>query len=404
MFRDVLISFQKGVVLPISALTAQCQSLHEAWRYSPADHLLHILPLHHIHGVVNGVLTPLHAGSAIEFLYPFSPDAVWSRLSALFVQQERPVEQSFKPITFFTAVPTVYNRLLSTYPSLPDLTKDGLKKALHPSVLRLNMAGSAALPTPVKQAWSDLTGGNVLLERYGMTEVGMALSCGLDVTERIDGSVGWPLPQVQARLMSIDNDAHEIIPEDKLSDALGKPLQGEIQLKGPTIFKEYWDNAEATRKEFTSDGWFKTGDVAVRKHFKQDKGLSARWMRGPAWYILGRQSADIIKTGGEKISALEVEREILSLSEIDEVAVLGIDNERWGQQVVAVVVLSSEGKKAGRKNTSLSLLDLRRLLKERLVAYKLPHEMLVVDEIPRNAMGKVNKKELAKTLFGSTKT
>ncbi|KAK1076155.1 hypothetical protein LTR48_009152, partial [Friedmanniomyces endolithicus] len=146
-----------------------------------------------------------------------------------------------------------------------------------------------------------------------MTEVGMALSCGLADSDRIDGSVGWPLPSVEARL--VDPDTHEEILSDTSPD--GKERSGEIQLRGPTIFKGYWRNPEATRKEFTSDGWFKTGDIAIRKPVPgAGEGKSGSWAKGPAWFIHGRQSADIIKTGGEKVSALEVERELLSLPEI----------------------------------------------------------------------------------------
>lgn len=151
-----------------------------------------------------------------------------------------------------------------------------------------------------------------------MTEVGMALSCGLPFSERVDGSVGWPLPDVEVRL--VDAESGVVIPEDS------EEKEGEIQLRGATVFEEYWGNEEATREEFVEDGdtksvdlsdegrregggrkWFKTGDIAVRRVVP---GLEAK---GPAYFILGRKSTDIIKTGGEKVSALEVERELLAL-------------------------------------------------------------------------------------------
>lgn len=328
-------------------------------------------------------------------MFPFSVDAVWQRLAAPFLPDQEP-EKS--PITFLTAVPTIYSRLLQSHKSLsPDL-KEATMTALSPKNLRLNISGSAALPTPTKRAWAELSGGNVLLERYGMTEVGMALSCGLAVEDRVDGSVGWPLPGVEARL--VDSDTGEIIQHGQEKDADGKERPGEIQLRGPTIFKEYWRNPSATEKEF-SDGWFKTGDVAVRRVVEgAGLGRSGEWAKGPMYFIHGRKSADIIKTGGEKVSALEIEREILSLPQVSECAVVGLPSETWGQKVATVLVLSEEGKTAGRGGKAWSALDLRRALKDRLVAYKIPQDMLVVESIPRNAMGKINKKNLVADLFG----
>ena len=148
-----------------------------------------------------------------------------------------------------------------------------------------------------------------------MTEVGMALSCGLDFRDRIDGSVGWPLPSVEARL--VDTDTGLVIEPGQELDESGRERHGEIQLRGPTVFKEYWQNKEATDRDFVEgeDGkgrWFKTGDVAVRRAV-EGAGGRQKWATGPAYFIQGRKSADIIKTGGEKVSALEVEREMLAL-------------------------------------------------------------------------------------------
>lgn len=395
----------KGVLLPQEVLTAQSRSLLEAWEYSAKDVLLHVLPLHHIHGTVNALLTPLFAGSTIEFQFPFNATNLWNRLAAPFLPNPDP---SKKPITFLTVVPTIYTRLLSSHPTLPPEVQSASRTALHPSNMRLNISGSAALPTPVKAAWTELSGGNVLLERYGMTEVGMALSCGLDFADRIDGSVGWPLPSVQARL--VDTETGAVIQEgDDVDPETGRERQGEIQLRGPTIFREYWRNPEATKKEFVEgeDGngkWFKTGDVAVRRNVPDgaaERAPSQHWARrGPAYFILGRSSADIFKTGGEKVSALEIEREMLSLPEVTEVAVVGLPSEAWGQKVAAVVVLSERGKTAGKGGKAWGGLDMRRALKERLASYKIPQELRVVEGIPRNAMGKVNKKALVKAVWG----
>lgn len=299
-------------MLPESVLTAQAQSLYKAWEYTPQDHLLHVLPLHHIHGTVNALLTPLFAGSTIEFLFPFNVNAVWERLAAPFMP-ERKIKE---PITFLTVVPTIYNRFLGTHEKLSALTQKAIKQALAPQNLRLNISGSAALPTPTKKAWTELSGGNILLERYGMTEVGMALSCGLDFQDRVDGSVGWPLPSVQARL--VDSETHEVIPVDAEVDKDGTEREGEIQLRGPTVFSEYWRNEKATSEEFVGaedegSKWFKTGDIATRKNVEGAGQSGQDWAKGPMYFIRGRKSTDIIKSGGEKVSALEIERELLSL-------------------------------------------------------------------------------------------
>ena len=306
------------MLLPESTLTAQALSLTQAWGYEQEDHLLHVLPLHHIHGTINALFAPLFSGSAIEFMFPFNADALWERLAAPFIPANRGSSHGrvYERISFLTVVPTIYNRLLATFSSLPPETQTAAKKGIAPSNLRLNISGSAALPTPTRAAWTELSSGNVLLERYGMTEVGMALSCGLDKQDRVDGSVGWPLPSVEARL--VDPDTQSVIPIQEEVDAAGKEREGEIQLRGPTVFREYWKNAKATAEEFVDaeDGkgrWFKTGDVACRKTIDGAGQSRQEWAKGPMYFIRGRSSVDIIKTGGEKVSALEVERELLSL-------------------------------------------------------------------------------------------
>ncbi|KAL4751210.1 hypothetical protein BDW72DRAFT_98655 [Aspergillus terricola var. indicus] len=391
----------KGVLIPQSALASQAASLLEAWKYSPDDRLLHLLPLHHIHGTVNAIITPILSGSSIEFMFPFNPTVVWNRLAEPFLP-----EGTKDRITFLSAVPTIYNRLLSAFPTLPPQIQSASKIAVSPEHLRLNISGSAALPTPTKKAWQDLSGGNVLLERYGMTEVGMALSCGLEFTDRVDGSVGWPLPSVEVRL--VDTDTNKVIQPGEEIDSSGHAREGEIQLRGPTIFREYWGNEKATQETFVPDfdgkgPWFKTGDVAIRRPVETaGLGKSGEWAKGPMYFIQGRRSVDIIKVGGEKVSALEVERELLSLPQIAEAAVVGLPSEQWGQKVVAIVVLNPEiVAKTGRNGKPWGPLDMRRALKDRLAAYKLPSEMKVLEgAIPRNAMGKVNKKMLVKEVFG----
>ena len=390
----------KGVVLSTSTMMAQAHSLIQAWEYSQADHLLHVLPLHHIHGTINALFTPLIAGSTIEFAYPFNAEATWKRLAVPFVGGRD--ASKMKPITFFTVVPTIYSRLLSTFPALDEKVQKAAKEALLPANMRLNISGSAALPTPIKQAWTELSGGNVLLERYGMTEVGMALSCGLDFADRVDASVGWPLPTVEARL--VESESSQVIQPGQEQDAQGRLREGEIQLRGPTIFSEYWRNPKATSEEFVKaeDGgqkWFKTGDIAARHEIHGAGQSSQAWASGPMYFIKGRKSVDIIKTGGEKVSALEVERELLSLPEVSEAAVVGLESEQWGQKVAAIVVLSSVGMTAGKGGKPWGPMDMRRALKDRLVNYKIPQELKIVESIPKNAMGKINKKALVKDIF-----
>lgn len=394
----------KGVLLPQSVLTAQCRSLLQAWNYTEKDRLLHVLPLHHIHGTVNALLTPLLAGSSIEFMFPFNVAAVWDRLAAPFLPLDQMQGERKPPITFLTVVPTIYNRLLSSHGELSSPTSEASKKALSPENMRLNISGSAALPTPTKSAWTELSSGNVLLERYGMTEVGMALSCGLSFADRVDGSVGWPLPFVETRL--VDTEVNEVITPGEEKDADGNERSGEIQLRGPTVFKEYWRNPKATTEEFVEgeDGkgrWFKTGDVATRKPVEGAGQSDQAWAKGPMYFIRGRKSVDIIKSGGEKVSALEIERELLSLPQISETAVVGIPSEQWGQKVAAVVVLKADQAHTGRAGKAWGVMDMRRALKDRLAGYKIPQEMKVVESLPKNAMGKINKKNLVREVFGS---
>ncbi|KAL2438976.1 CoA ligase [Exophiala dermatitidis] len=408
----------KGVVLSVSTITAQARSLIEAWNYMPSDLLLHVLPLHHIHGTVNALFTPLMAGAAIEFAYPFNADTVWKRLAAPFLPHSPPTK---RPITFLTVVPTIYNRLLATHPTLSPDMQESTRTAITPQYMRLNISGSAALPTPTKRAWTELSSGNVLLERYGMTEVGMALSCGLAYEDRVDGSVGWPLPSVQVRL--VETETGQVIqPGEETDPKTGKPREGEIQLRGPTIFSGYFRNPKATAEAFVEDQtnengsvngnangnstgngkWFKTGDIAIRQHVPGTGQSDQAWAKGPMYFIRGRQSVDIIKTGGEKVSALEIERELLSLPQVAEAAVVGIPSEQWGQKVAAVIVLTEQGLTAGKGGKPWSVMDMRRALKDRLANYKIPQELKVVESIPRNAMGKINKKSLVKDVFPET--
>ncbi|KAH2934129.1 hypothetical protein KXW73_004058 [Aspergillus fumigatus] len=339
----------KGCVTTHKNITFQARCLIEAWKYSPSDHLIHVLPLHHVHGIINGLTSSFLSGATVEMHPKFDPQVIWNRW------------QDQDSSTMFMAVPTIYSRLIDYFEAnIRGTDKEAAARSGAKS-LRLVVSGSAALPTPIKTKFAAITG-QILLERYGMTEIGMALSCGLDVDKRIDGSVGWPLPGVQVRL--VDKETGAII-ETANED-------GMIEIKGENVFLEYWRQPDATAREFTADGWFKTGDVARRDG-------------SGAYFIQGRASVDLIKSGGYKISALEVERKMLGLDTIEEVAVVGLADEEWGQRVAAVV-------KQRPGTEPLDLLGLRAQLKQEMAPYKIPTVLKVVDCIERNAMGKVNKK------------
>ena len=333
----------KGAVSTHQIIGSQIASLVEAWRWTPADHLLLVLPLHHVHGIINGLGSALAVRATCEILPAFDADRVWERLAS-------------GEITVFTAVPTIYNRLITSWEAAtPEVRKqrsDAVRK------LRLMMSGSAALPVKMLERWREISG-HTLLERYGMTEIGMALSNPL-AGERRPGCVGMPLPGVEVRL--VDESGKEV--------ETGAP--GELEVRGPSVFLEYWKRPEETAAAFR-DGWFRTGDVALLEH--------------GAYRLLGRTSVDIIKTGGFKVSALEIEEVLRTHPAIAECAVVGVSDEDWGECVSAAVEL--------RQGATLSLDDLQKWAKPQLAPYKIPRALQHVSALPRNAMGKVVKPEVA---------
>ena len=334
----------KGVVSTHNTIEAQITSLVEAWGWTADDHILHVLPLHHIHGIVNVLGCSEWSGAVCEMLPAFDAEKVWERIV-------------HSNMTLFMAVPTIYARLVSAWNAASPERQKALTAAC--GKLRLMVSGSAALPVQTLEEWQGISG-HVLLERYGMTEIGMALSNPLN-GERKPGFVGTPLPKVEMRLVDEDNQPVE------------PGSTGEIQVKGPCVFQEYWGKPEATASEFV-DGWFRTRDVAI--------------MEDGAYRILGRSSVDIIKTGGFKVSALEVEDVLRDHPAIAECAVVGMEDLEWGERVCAALVLAKDG--------SLTLEELRDWSRERLAPYKMPSRMIPVGELPRNAMGKVVKPDLTK--------
>jgi malonyl-CoA/methylmalonyl-CoA synthetase len=330
----------KGVVTTHANIEAQIQSLIYAWQWKKTDRIPLFLPLHHIHGIINVMSCALWAGAIIEPFPWFEMNDILNRVAE-------------KKYTLFMAVPTIYVKLIQALKALPET--EGSPIITGFASMRLMVSGSAALPASVHKEWTELTS-QKLLERYGMTEIGMGLSNPY-LGERRPGTVGQPLPGVQLRLKS---EQGNVITEEGEA--------GEIQIQGPALFCEYWSRPETTEESF-DEGWFRTGDIAV--------------CEDGYYRIMGRHSVDIIKSGGYKISALEIEAALLDHPAIAECAVVGIPDETWGEAVAAAVVLQPE--------TELNLESLRTWCRDRLSKYKIPSRLLPIEKLPRNAMGKVGK-------------
>ncbi|MCH2202255.1 MAG: acyl-CoA synthetase [Fuerstiella sp.] len=339
----------KGVVTTHINIQAQIKSLVDAWHWKSDDRIPLFLPLHHIHGIINVMSCALWSGAEIESFSRFDADIIMRRVS----------EDAW---SVFMAVPTIYVKLISAFDSMSDLDRTSVIDGF--SRMRLMISGSAALPASIHERWTELTG-QKLLERYGMTEIGMALSNPYH-GERRPGAVGQPLPGVDIRLQT---DTGKVISEETLS--------GEIQVRGANVFKEYWNRPDVTAQSFT-DGWFRTGDIAI--------------VEDGYYRIMGRSSVDIIKSGGYKLSALEIEASLLDHPSIAECAVVGIPDETWGEIVATAVV--------PRPGTAIEMSELRNWCKGRISAYKIPRILLEVESLPRNALGKI-KKPAVRQLFDS---
>jgi malonyl-CoA/methylmalonyl-CoA synthetase len=335
----------KGVVSTHANITSQIESLVAAWKWSSDDRILATLPLHHVHGIVNVAACALWSGARVDMLPAFDAATVVERIAT-------------GELSLYMAVPTIYHRLIAQLDTMSDDERDRFRNGA--AALRLMVSGSAALPVPVLERWRELSG-HTLLERYGMTEIGMALSNPYE-GRRVPGSVGTPLPGVETRLV------------DENERPLTEGAPGEIQVRGPNVFSEYWERPDDTSAAFTDDGWFRTGDTAVI-----DDGR---------YRILGRSSVDILKTGGEKVSALEIEEVLLGHEAVSEVAVVGVDDAEWGQRVVAVVVAS----------VPVETDELREWVKKQLAPHKVPKEFHFTDSLPRNALGKTMKPEVVRLI------
>lgn len=331
----------KGVVSTHKNIEAQITALTEAWHWSKEDHIPLFLPLHHIHGIINSLCCPLFVGAKTTMLGSFNVDRICEEISS-------------KDFTVFTAVPTIYFSLIDKLEESNDKNIiNGFRK------MRLMMSGSAALASEIHKKWKNLTG-QELLERYGMTEVGMALSNKID-GERRPGSVGIPLPGVEIKL---EDDEGKIITDEGEA--------GQVMIRGPQVFLEYINLSEKTKDSF-KEGWFLTGDVAML-----EKGY---------FKLLGRDSIDVIKSGGYKISALEIEDILLGHPNIKECAVIGKEDKKWGQIVVSAIVI---------REKELSIEEVQKWCSKSLSGYKIPRIIKIIEELPKNSMGKITKTKLKK--------
>jgi fatty acid CoA ligase FadD36 len=319
----------KGVVLSRRAIAADLDALAEAWQWTPDDTLVHGLPLFHIHGLVLGLLGSLRVGNRFVHTGKPTPDG-YARAGG----------------TLFFGVPTVWSRIVSDHSAA---------EALRPA--RLLVSGSAPLPVPVFERLAQLAGHRPI-ERYGTSESLITVSTRAD-GERRPGWVGLPLAGVTTRLV---DDAGAPAAHD------GETVAS-LQVRGPTLFDGYLGRPDATAAAFTDDGWFRTGDVAA---------IDGNGMHR----IVGRESTDLIKSGGYRIGAGEVETALLGHPDVAEAAVVGLPDDDLGQRIVAFVVGDVEPK---------ALID---YVAQQLSVHKRPREVRVVDALPRNAMGKVLKKEL----------
>lgn len=335
----------KGAIITHENLATQQELLRDAWGWRDDDVLLHTLPLHHMHGLAIALLSAIGAGAATRMLAHFDARAVWDGMA---------------DATVFMAVPTIYAKLLAAFDAADDATRT--RWTANARALRLATSGSAALPVTLAERWRAVTG-SYPLERFGMTEIGVGTTNPL-VGERRPGTVGRPLPTVATRI-----------------------VDGELWVAGPSVFTGYWKRDDATAQAFVVDDgtrWFKTGDTV-----SIDPDGYVR--------ILGRTSVDILKSGGYKLSALEIEEALRESDAIAEVAVVGLPDAEWGDRVVACVV-----PHAGR-DADCTEEALRAFAKTRLAPYKVPRTIVQMRELPRNAVGKVVKPELVKTLVAESK-
>lgn len=389
----------KGVIVSHRNLQAQTAALTHAWRITSKDSILHVLPLSHIHGSVNALSCPLSVGAKVFMLPKFNSANVWSVL----LNVNMPTRDR---INLFMGVPTHFARMISEYDktfSKNDRMAEYIRAQCEKNI-RLMISGSAPLPTPIFDKWHSITG-HKLLGRYGTTEIGMVLSNPYvtdKLRQRSAYAVGQPLPDCEVKLVENGKtmiqmkgefgkgywaegplpvysetktaQASVTPPSNETSKIPKEQITGEIYAKGPTVFSEYINKPDVTKSSF-EDGWFKTGDYAK---FENNQ-----------FHILGRNSVDIIKTGGYKVSALEIETKLLEHSSILDVCIVGLPDDTWGQKVAAIIVLKSD---------TSSIEMIQEWCRDQLAPYQIPKVWKIIPAMPRNEIGKINKVSI-KDLF-----
>lgn len=323
----------KGAMLSHGNLASNAQVLHDYWHWQRDDVLLHALPIFHVHGLFVALHCALLGGSRVIFLPRFDADALLARLPEA---------------TVMMGVPTFYTRLLE---------RSAFNRATCGG-MRLFVSGSAPLLAETHRQFEQRTGHRIL-ERYGMTEAGMITSNPYD-GDRVAGTVGYPLPGVMARVC------------DEQGSELPRGEPGVLEIRGPNVFRGYWEMPEKTAEEFRDDGWFITGDIAV---MAEDGRVS----------IVGR-AKDLIISGGFNVYPKEVESHIDRLPGVRESAVIGLPHPDFGEGVVAIVV--------GDGSTEIDEAGVIAALGDQLARFKQPKRVYLVDELPRNTMGKVQKNVL----------
>ncbi|MCA9969808.1 MAG: AMP-binding protein, partial [Anaerolineales bacterium] len=332
----------KGAELTHGNLTANLDSLHQAWGWRADDVLLHVLPIFHVHGLIVALHGALNAGATAVLLPKFDAEQTLHMLQA-------------RRCTVFMGVPTIHRRLVNA----PNAAGCDLRH------MRLLTSGSDRLPDDLFVAFQE-TFGHTLLERYGMSETSMLISNPLHGERRI-GSVGLPLPGVEVRIVHPETEAP--LPDGEV---------GAVQVRGANVCKGYWRQPDKTAAAFTPDGWLRTGDMGLREP--------------DGYFTLKGRSKDLIISGGYNVYPPEVELVLAAHPAVAASAVIGCADAEWGERVTAVIVV--------REGTAVTAAEIIAHCRRHLVDYKVPRRVRFVDDFPRNALGKIQKAELRQALCG----